>query len=511
MFLFLLFLLTALLTIVWIIYWTDLLFYWSDPMICPPSVFPWYTKDKYNEIFKDKPFENTENKFLVVGCGFSGISVSGSLTRNGIPFDVVESQEHIGGNWFSGVYETVHIISSKKTTELKDFPMPEDYPDFPSAKQMLNYFENYCKYFRINERLTLNCEVISLDKINDKFEVTFKFKKTNEIKKFIYKGVIINNGHHWDRRMPKYEGQDNFTGEIIHSKDYHHPKQLENKRVLVIGAGNSGCDVSVEAARFALSSDISMRRGYFFIPRTIMGIPIVELMKSWMPMFLQRLVFINLLRLTTGLNYSKVYHPNLQLPDHLLFEHHPTINSELLQFIKLGKIIPHHDVKRFLGDKKIEFNDGSIIEVDLVVFCTGYKTTIPLLDKFTKKTSEGYPQLFLTIGVPNIKYLYFMGIGQPRYGAGPLLTSASEMLARCIKEQDNVKYPIFDVLASVIGTHFPNAKRSNSKTNDILIDPHVIWKHTRIVTWLVGKSKLLETIGKTIVKLPFKLIDNKEN
>ena len=105
--------------------------------------------------------------------------------------------------------------------------------------------------------------------------------------KRIYKGILVCNGHHWDRRWPSYPGQ--FDGETIHSKDYKRPEQLAGKRVLVIGGGNSACDIASEAARVGECSHLSLRRGYWFLPKTIFGLPLVEWIKGWMPVFAQRI------------------------------------------------------------------------------------------------------------------------------------------------------------------------------------------------------------------------------
>lgn len=121
---------------------------------------------------------------------------------------------------------------------MKDYPMPSWYPDFPSAKQMLDYFLDYCKHYRINERLSLNTELTRISEQQNSTGYLVEFKQGNQTFTRVYKGVIINNGHHWSRRMPKYENQEQFTGKIIHSKDYKEPSQLKNQRVLVIGAGN---------------------------------------------------------------------------------------------------------------------------------------------------------------------------------------------------------------------------------------------------------------------------------
>ncbi|WP_263975377.1 NAD(P)-binding protein [Leptolyngbya sp. 7M] len=66
-----------------------------------------------------------KEKIAVVGAGFSGLAVMAAFQRHGILFDGFEADEQIGGNWLHGVYETVHIISSKKTTQYPEYPMPD--------------------------------------------------------------------------------------------------------------------------------------------------------------------------------------------------------------------------------------------------------------------------------------------------------------------------------------------------------------------------------------------------
>ena len=150
----------------------------------------------------------------------------------------------------------------------------------------------------------------------------------------VYKGVMVCNGHHWSKRFPEYPGS--FCGTYIHSKDYKSPAQLAGKRVLVVGGGNSACDIASEAARVGARCDLSLRRGYWFLPKTILGKPLVEALPPWMPVLLQRLLLRAVLKLTIG-DYRRY---GLPLPDHKIFEHHPTINSELLHYVKHGRVTP---------------------------------------------------------------------------------------------------------------------------------------------------------------------------
>ena len=100
---------------------------------------------------------NLNSKIAVIGAGPSGITVLKNLTANGfVNITCFEISDQIGGNWVyrdktnhSSVFKTTHIISSKKFSEYLDFPMPDDYPDYPSGPQLLKYFNSYVDHFSL--------------------------------------------------------------------------------------------------------------------------------------------------------------------------------------------------------------------------------------------------------------------------------------------------------------------------------------------------------------------------
>ncbi len=275
------------------------------------------------------------DRFAIVGAGFSGLGVAAAFKRAGLAFDAFEADEEVGGNWFHGVYETVHIISSRRTTEYSDWPMPADWPDFPSKDQMLTYLRGYAEHHDLRRHIRLRTAVTEVaPAAGDAWAVTLS---TGE--RAIYGGVVVANGHHWHKRWPAYPGR--FTGELLHSKDYKSPEVLRGRRVLVVGGGNSACDIAVEAGRFAAAAHISMRRGYWFMPKTMFGVPTVELIRPWMPVALQRVVLRALIGVIVG-DYRKY---GLQAPDHAIFERHPTINSELLYQLRHGRTFQHSGIR----------------------------------------------------------------------------------------------------------------------------------------------------------------------
>jgi cation diffusion facilitator CzcD-associated flavoprotein CzcO len=397
-------------------------------------------------------------KHAIVGAGFSGLGVAAAFRRHGIPFDVLEADDELGGNWYHGVYQTVHIISSRRTTEYSDFPMPADWPDFPSAAQMLQYLRSYAEHHQLRPRIQFRTRV---QKIEPRFENWKLTLQSGEER--VYEGVVVCNGHHWDKRMPQYPGT--FSGELIHSKDYKSPEILRDKRVLVIGGGNSACDIAVEAARFAAESHISLRRGYWFVPKTMFGVPTVELMRPWMPAALQRRFIKAMVRVFVG-RYGDYGLPE---PDHEPLEHHPTINSELLYHLRHGRITPHPDIARWDG-RHIEFSDGKRREIDLVVAATGYHVSFPFFGEGLLEWRRGMPVLIGGVVPPGRKNLYVFGLGQPRYGAGPLISQGADLLCVMVQTQSRLKSPLGSVLQR-IGVQSPRS---------YLQDPFTLMRQMRV-------------------------------
>ena len=412
---------------------------------------------------------------LVLGAGPVGLAMAKALKEARIPYDHVETTDHVGGNWAHGVYTTAHIISSKKTTQYSDFPMPADYPDFPSAAQMKAYFESYADAFSLEEDLEFNRRV---ERVTARDDGLWDVLVDDEPR--TYKGVFLCNGHHWSKRLPTWTRD--FAGEVLHSKDYKTPEQLAGKRVLVLGGGNSGCDLASEAARVGRSCDHSLRRGYWFMPKTVFGLPSVELINPWAPVFLQRLGLRILIFATIG-RYTDY---GLPKPDHKPFEAHPTVNSEIFHYLKHGRITPRRDVRSVDG-KQITFVDGSSAEFDLVACATGYDLAFPMLEEGLVPIEGKNAKLIGGALLPGHKNLFVVGTMQPRYGLGPLVRPFAVLAASWVRLQDRMELPLADVLVRA-GARPPKSH---------LLDPHAalraIWLGRRMGPWLRWLERRMRT------------------
>lgn len=417
---------------------------------------------------------DTSQSILIIGAGPVGLALAKALGEADIACTQVEATDHVGGNWAHGVYETAHIISSRRTTEYPDFPMPESYPDFPSARQMKDYFNAYADRFGLRERIRFDTSVQRVTPREDRlWDVTFSDGSTST-----WKGVACCNGHHWSRSLPEWTKR--YESRLIHSKDYRSPDELRGKRVLVLGGGNSGCDVASEAARVGASAEWSLRRGYWFMPKTFFGTPSVEFMNPWLPVPAQRLVLRGLIRTVVG-RYERY---GLPTPDHKLFEAHPTVSTEVFHYLKHGRLAVRPDVADVRGDELV-FSDGTTGRYDLVVCATGYDVSFPFLPDGLVRIDGKAPRLYGGVMTRDHRHLYIVGAFQPRYGLGPLVRPMSVLLARWIRLQDELTQPLGRVFEALgvppTKTHLvdPHAALRQMKVA-MRLDPVLRWKDRRL-------------------------------
>lgn len=384
--------------------------------------------------------DGTTRRFCVIGAGYVGNGLVRALKQAGIPYDQFEATDAIGGNWSHGVYDSTHLISSRKSTQYVEYPMPAHYPTFPSRAQMLAYLNDYVDHFGLREHIEFGTEVIAVRPLDRSgmagWRVTLSSGEQRD-----YAGVAVANGHYWERNIPRYPGM--FTGGQVHSKDYKRPADFgPGGRVLVVGGGNSASDLAVEAAATFGTADMSMRSGYWFIPKTIFGIPASEWDRVWLPMPVQRLGFKILLRLSYG-RYERYGLPE---PNHALFTKDVTVNSSLPYALLHGKVRPRKEIRRFDG-ATVHFVDGTSGEYDTIVWATGYRTRFPFLDESMFAWENGQPLLVEHVLAPRYANVYVFGLVAPRSGAGKIISRGADFLAEAAAAQRLFPIPLSDLLA----------------------------------------------------------------
>lgn len=373
-------------------------------------------------------------RVCVVGAGSSGLAAARNLLQQGFAVDVLEREDDLGGNWnygrpFARVYRSTHTISSKPGTEYPDYPMPASYPDYPHHTQILAYLRSYAGHFGVTPciRFGTPVEGVKPERAGDRgtgWLVTAHGATTR------YAAVVIANGHNWSPKTPPYPGT--FTGETMHSAHYRTADVFVGKRVLVVGGGNSGCDIVVEAAQFGEKAWHSTRRGYYYMPKYLFGRPSDQvgdqMLALGLPLWLRRLIARVSYRVLVGAPARM----GLPQPDHALFETHPVVNTLLPYYVGQGDVTPKPDIARFEG-KTVHFVDGSSCEVDLIVFSTGYNIEFPFIDRAHLNWVDGRPRLHQHVFHPIYDTLFVAGLIQPDSGQFGLVHWQTKALAAFLR------------------------------------------------------------------------------
>lgn len=376
---------------------------------------------------------DAQERFALIGAGPMGLAAAKLLIEHGISFQGFEFNTDVGGLWDidgprSTMYETAHLISSKKMTEFADFPMREDVAEYPSHREMKRYFQDFARHFNLMKHYHFGAEVVSCTPLGgpgDGWRITWRNDAGDHVEDF--SGLLIANGTLSEPNMPTFNGD--FDGELVHSCEYRYPAQFDGKRVLIIGAGNSGCDIAVDAIHHGSSCDLSMRRGYYFVPKYVFGKPADTMGGAVkLPMAIKRIVDGTILKWFVG-NPQKYGFPK---PDYKLYESHPVVNSLVLYHAGHGDLKIRPDIDRFDG-KTVHFKDGTQTVYDMILAATGYKLDYPFVDNALLNWQGNAPHLYLNCMHPERDDIFVLGMLEASGLGWQGRHEQAEMVVRYIK------------------------------------------------------------------------------
>lgn len=356
-------------------------------------------------------------RICVIGAGPCGLAALKNLLQADCG-DVVcyDESTSIGGNWAYSddparisVYECSHIISSKRMSSFDDFPMPQDYPDYPSHRQLFKYFASYAKAFALEPHIRLESRVEHCSRTADG-RWSVRVTASGGTREETFDWLIVCSGHHRKPFLPDYPGH--FDGPITHSAAYKRPEPFRGQRVLIVGAGNSAADIAVDISRVADRAAISMREGTYFIPKLMFGQPIDTVYAFWKKL-IPKPIFQSIFKLTLRMAIGRWEDYGLETPRSPPLSQHPTLNSTLLEALRHGRLTARRGIARYDG-RTVHFTDGTQDEFDAIVMATGFRTTFPFLDEPVAGWDlTRTPPLYLKMMHGTIDTLFFIGLFQP--------------------------------------------------------------------------------------------------
>ncbi|MFE8015079.1 NAD(P)-binding domain-containing protein [Streptomyces antibioticus] len=375
-------------------------------------------------------------KVCVIGAGSAGIAACQVLAERGIAYDCFELGSDVGGNWRylndngqSSAYRSLHINTSRQIMQYASFPMSDAYPVYPGHAHIARYFDAFVEHFGLRPSIRFRTEVTEVVQDRDGWAVTSRHRDTHEEERGVYDAVLVANGHHWKPRWPRpgIPGASDFVGAQLHSHDYRTPEPFADRRVLVVGIGNSACDIAVETSRVSRRTYLAMRRGAHILPKHLFGVPTDHLTHSWLaraPLAVQDRGLRLLLRLSRG----RLADYGLPTPAHRVLAAHPTISDDLLSRLAHGDITVKPAPSK-ADEGHVFFEDGSVEEIDTIIYCTGYDISFPFLADGVIDLRDNNPALYRRVAAPDRPGLYFIGLVQPLGAIMPLAEAQSHWVA----------------------------------------------------------------------------------
>ena len=315
---------------------------------------------------------------IIIGASISGLACAASLQKENVDYIIIEKQNQVAVPWRNH-YERLHLHTNKRISSLPFKKFGKQIPQYPSRLEVIDYLDDYRAAFNINP--LFNTEAVSINR-RDNFWIT---ETTNGTFKSKY--LVMATGVFYTPKIISFEGMETFTGKILHSSQYKSGKDYKGQSVLVVGFGNSACEIAIDLYEQGASVCMSVRSPVNVIPRELLGIPILELsiLLNRLPPRLADIVSSPLIRWSIGdlnkLGLQKMsYGPLEQVRKD---GRAPVLDIGTIQHIRKGHIRVFNGIDHILGNL-VYFKNGEKEKIDAIIAGIGYETNfieMPNVDK----------------------------------------------------------------------------------------------------------------------------------
>jgi SAM-dependent methyltransferase len=363
----------------------------------------------------------------VIGAGSSGLAVMKELREQGVAAECFERGSDVGGLWrfendsgLSAAYASLRTNVSRPRMEYPSFPMPASYGDFPHHSEMAAYLDAYARSFGLCADIRFGMTVERLEREREAgWRLDFADGSVRRVG-----AVVVATGVFWQPKLPAYPGS--FAGEVSHSHAYRTPEPFADRRVVVVGSGQSAAEIAVEVSRVAARTFMSIRAGAHVLPRWIGAKPYDAADVG--P--LNRLPW-RLLNATYRRRVDRELGPrpaSWPLPTRRLLEGIPIVSSDLLPAVRSGDILIKPAIARLSGDR-VRFADGSEEVIDRIISATGYQISLPFLSPSLLSAAGRDLPLYRRIVPPDLEGLFFAGFVDTPGGLLPVVEAQGQWIA----------------------------------------------------------------------------------
>jgi putative flavoprotein involved in K+ transport len=365
-----------------------------------------------------------QSTVVIVGAGASGLSAAGALERLGIKSVVLEEDEQLGGTW-ARRYDRLHLHTVRGYSGLAHFPIPSRYPKYLSREQFIAYLGEYAKHFDL--QVVTGCPV---HRVRQETGTPPGWVAATDRGDWHSRVIIIATGQYRIPILPEWDGRATYQGDLVHSSSYRSPLPYAGKRVLVVGAGNSGTEIATDLAEGGVAFvALSIRTSPPVVPRDPFGMPIQRtgIMLSALP----TAVADRLARLTARVVLGDLTRFGLRAPTWFPFsaKRTPVIDVGFVSALKRHLLQVRTGLVRLTRTGAV-YEDGSEEPFDVIIAATGFSTGLnDLLE--TKDVLDDLEEPIAPSGDPTPRQgMFFMGFVHTLRGHLFEANIASRRLAR---------------------------------------------------------------------------------
>lgn len=322
----------------------------------------------------------------IIGAGQSGLAAGYEAARHKLDFEIVDAATEAGGSW-PRYYDSLALFSPARYSPLTGMAFPGDQERYPRRDEVTAYLRQYAAHFALP--VTPGFDVRRVERDGASFGVL-----AADGRRLKTRAVLVAAGGYSTPRMPGIPGEELFRGERIHSRDYHRPEPFADRRVVVVGAGNSAVQIAVELATVAKVT-LATRGPIRWVPQRIFGKDIHFWLK-WL--------FLD--------NLSLPGDPTAPVLD----------DGHYRRAIRQGQPDMRAMFTRFTS-KGVIWSDGIAEDVDAVVFATGFSPSLGFLAISGALDSKGRP--LQRRGVSACPGLFFLGLPWQRDLASATIRGAA--------------------------------------------------------------------------------------